>query len=96
MEGTNLLVPESDYRQWLVSLERYSFAIMNDQNSLDELEAINSPEVDSFDSMLGWANTLVMPAPPTVKNAENPNRFHSAETNTSKEQSVVTTTQLRV
>ena len=31
LEGTNLLVPESDYRQWLVSLERYSFAIMNDQ-----------------------------------------------------------------
>ncbi|MBA2650866.1 MAG: hypothetical protein H0U73_01145 [Tatlockia sp.] len=77
LADTSLLVPESDYRQWLVSLERYSFANMNDQNSLGELKAINSPEVDSFDSMLGWANSLIMSEPPTVKNAENPNPFHA-------------------
>ncbi|CEK09167.1 hypothetical protein [Legionella hackeliae] len=65
LQDTSLLVPESDYRQWLVSLERYSFAVMKDQSSLDELTAINSPKVDSFDSMLGWANTLIMPEPPT-------------------------------
>lgn len=61
LEDTSLLVPESDYRQWLVSLERYSFALMHDQNSLDELKAINKSEIDSFDSMLGWANALLMP-----------------------------------
>lgn len=99
LEDTSLLVPESDYRQWLVSLERYSFAIMKDQNSLDELKAINSPGVDSFDSMLGWANTLVMPVALTVKNADNPHRFHSpevdtSEVDTSKEQLVATSMQL--
>lgn len=62
LTDTSLLVPESDYRQWLVSLERYSFAIMKDHNSLDELKAINSPEIDSFDSMLGWANRIMLPA----------------------------------
>lgn len=91
LEETNLLVPESDYRQWLVSLERYSCAIM--KNTLDEPQAMNSPTVDSFDSMLGWANTLTMPAS-TVKNAEDPNRFYPVEKSTSVEQSEVTTLQL--
>ncbi|HHU0102121.1 TPA: hypothetical protein ACT9MP_002828 [Legionella pneumophila] len=94
LKDTSLLVPESDYRQWLVSLERYSFAIMNDQNSLNELKAINSPEVDSFDSMLGWANTLTMPVLSTIKNAENPNRFYSADSSINKDQPDITPTQV--
>ncbi|ASQ46603.1 hypothetical protein [Legionella clemsonensis] len=94
LKDTSLLVPESDYRQWLVSLQRYSFVLMDDQNSLDELKAINSPEVDSFDSMLGWANTLMIPNITTIKNAVNPNRFYSKELGVNKDSHLITSIQL--
>lgn len=93
-ESTSMLVPESDYRQWLVSLERYSFAIMDDQDSLDELKSINSSKIDSFDSMLGWANALLMPAQSATKTFENPSRFYAAETDKAKGQTDVTSTTL--
>lgn len=61
LKETSLLVPESDYRQWLVSVQRFAFALMGDLKSLKALPAINSSTVNNFDSMLAWANTLVMP-----------------------------------
>ena len=50
------LVPEGDYRQWLVSMARYSFQMMKDGANLKELDNINKSEVDSLDSMLAKAN----------------------------------------
>lgn len=56
LKDTTSLVPDEDYRLWLVSIARYSFQMMKDKASLNELENINQSEVNSSDSMLALAN----------------------------------------
>ncbi len=59
LKDTASLVPNEDYHQWLVSMARYSFKLMKDEASLNELENINISEVNSLDSMLATANEIV-------------------------------------
>jgi hypothetical protein len=58
VKESTLLVPNEDYRQWLVSLIRYSFRLMKDEVNFNELESIAKSEVDSLDTMLAWSNEL--------------------------------------
>lgn len=58
LKDATLLVPKEDYRQWLVSMARYSFTLMKDDGNLKELESINAPEIKSLDSMLAWATEI--------------------------------------
>lgn len=62
LKDTASLVPDEDYRQWLVSMARYSFQMMKDGASLNELESINKSEVNSLDSMLASANEYYLMA----------------------------------
>lgn len=63
LKDTASLVPDEDYRLWLVSMARYSFQMMKDEASLNELESINKSEVNSLDSMLASANEIVFDGP---------------------------------
>lgn len=76
LTATSQLVPMSDFRQWLISFQRYSFTMMQDKASLGELQSINSPTIESLDSMLAWANTLITPENLSLK--DNPNTFYAA------------------
>lgn len=60
LKETTLLVPVDDYRQWLVSVARVSFKRMNDEVSLKELESIHAPTISDSDSMLAWANEILV------------------------------------
>jgi hypothetical protein len=60
LKDTALLVPNEDYRLWLVSMARYSFQLMKDDASLNELENINKSEVNSLDSLLASANEILL------------------------------------
>lgn len=53
------LVPLADYQQWLVGIMRYSMTVMQDEESIRELEHFAAPtHVDSFDAMLAVTNYL--------------------------------------
>ena len=76
LKDATLLVPKEDYRQWLVSMARNSFTVMKDETSLNELENINEPEIESLDSMLAWANEILSGSL-TLTKASNPYSFYS-------------------
>lgn len=59
LKDTASLVPDEDYRLWLVSMARCSFQLMKDEASLNELENVNKSEVNSLDAMLASANEIV-------------------------------------
>jgi len=62
LKETAQLVPDEDYRQWLISIARYSFQMMKDEASLAEIKNTNKSEVNSLDSMLALANEYYLMA----------------------------------
>lgn len=69
-----VLVPENDYRQWLVSIARTAFQFMQDKDSLTELPANYASEIESMDTMLAWANEINAFS---KQDAYNSNRFQA-------------------
>ncbi|MBA2655865.1 MAG: hypothetical protein H0U70_02655 [Tatlockia sp.] len=76
LKEATLLVPKEDYRQWLVSMARYSFTIMKDETSLNELININEPKIESLDSMLAVANEILLSAF-ALNKTNNPYSFYA-------------------